>query len=74
MGRKLTVYSYWTWVPGEGLGQIASAKRPQAEIDALGGLAIRVTAEEVDEEGWTRENAFATPASQTIPPGDGSRA
>jgi hypothetical protein len=74
MGRKMTVYNYWTWVPGEGLGQIAPTKRPRAEIDALGGLAIFVTAEEVDEDSWTRENTFTTAACPEIEPGDASRA
>lgn len=48
MSRKIFVYNYWTWSPGEGLGQIAPAKRSQAQIDALRGLAIITSGEEID--------------------------
>lgn len=58
MGSKITVYSYWTWIPGEGLGQIASAKRPRSEIEAMGGLAILFSGEEVDEDDLARDGAY----------------
>ena len=47
--QKITVYSYWTWIPGEGLGKIASGKRTQQQIEEISGILIRVTAEKVDE-------------------------
>ncbi len=50
MGRKVMVYSYWTWTPGEGLGQIPPAKRSQPQIEALRGLAILFSGEQVDED------------------------
>ncbi len=58
MGSKITVYSYWTWVPGEGLGQIAPAKRSKTEIEAMGGLAILFSGEEVDEADLCRDGAY----------------
>ncbi|MCB8875031.1 hypothetical protein [Acidisoma silvae] len=58
MGSSITVYSYWTWVPGEGLGQIAPAKRSRPAIEAIGGLAILFSGEEVDEDDLCRDGAY----------------
>lgn len=58
MASKITVYSYWTWIPGEGLGQIAKAKRTQPEIEAMGGLAILFTGEEIDEDDLCLDGAY----------------
>jgi hypothetical protein len=49
VGQLVTVYGYWTWVPGEGLGKIACKKRTQGQIEAMAGLPIPFTGEEVDE-------------------------
>jgi len=54
----ITVYSYWTWVPGEGLGAIAAAKRTRRQIEDLYGLAIAVTAEEVDVRDLDPDGAY----------------
>jgi hypothetical protein len=58
VGRKITVYSYWTWIPGEGLGSIAPAKRIRPEIEAMGGLAILFSGEEVDEDDLCRDGGY----------------
>jgi hypothetical protein len=59
VGSKITVYSYWTWIPGEGLGHIAPAKRTLSAIEAMGGLAILVSGEEVDVDDLTRDGAYS---------------
>ncbi len=58
MGSRITVFSYWTWVPGEGLGQIAPAKRYRPAIEAIGGLAILFSGEEVDESDLCGDGAY----------------
>ena len=58
MGNKIIVYNYWTWVPGEGLGQIPKAKRPLRQIEAMGGLTIHVSGEEVDEDELCQDGAY----------------
>jgi hypothetical protein len=58
VGNKIMVYSYWTWVPGEGLGQIPLAKLPRRQIEAVGGLAILLSGEEVDEDDLCRDGAY----------------
>jgi hypothetical protein len=45
----VTVFSYWTWIPGEGLGKIACKKRRRQEIEEMHHIAIPFTDEEVDE-------------------------
>ncbi|HTI03431.1 MAG TPA: hypothetical protein VL752_20995 [Acidisoma sp.] len=58
MTRKIVVYSYWTWIPGEGLGQIAPTKRSQAQIEALRGLIILTSAEEVDAADLDADGSY----------------
>jgi hypothetical protein len=55
---KIVVYSYWTWSPGEGLGQIAAAKRSLIQIEALRGLAILTSAEEVGAADLDADGAY----------------
>jgi hypothetical protein len=45
-------------VPGEGLGQIPKAKRSQQQIEAIGGLAIMVSGEEVDEDDLRGDGGY----------------
>lgn len=61
MTRRTTVYDYWTWTAGEGLGQIAPVKRRLADIEALQGLAILTSAEEVDEALLAEDGSYQAP-------------
>ena len=61
MTRKIVVYNYWTWIAGEGLGQIAPVKRSRAAIEALRGLVIITSAEEVDEAALAEDGSYQAP-------------
>jgi len=45
-------------VPGEGLGAIATTKRSRRQIEDLCGLAIAVTAEDVDVRDLSPDGSY----------------
>jgi hypothetical protein len=56
--QKVTVYNYWTWVPGEGLGKIACKKRTRQQIEERSGILIRVTGAQVDEADLSLDGSY----------------
>ena len=59
--QKVTVYNYWTWVPGEGLGKIACRKRTQRQIEEMSGILIWLTGEEVDKADLCLDGSYRPP-------------
>ncbi|MCB8882170.1 hypothetical protein ACELLULO517_18130 [Acidisoma cellulosilytica] len=56
--QTVTVYNYWTWVPGEGLGKIACRKRTQQQIEDISGIPILVTRQDVDEAELSLDGSY----------------
>ncbi|GAB0116540.1 hypothetical protein [Acidisoma sp. 7E03] len=67
MTRRIVVYDYWTWIAGEGLGQIAPVKRSLPDIEARHGLVILTSAEEVDAAQLAEDGSYTAPPGAKIP-------